>query len=307
MNDSVKTKEFTVLTPFTVKEADVQDRTGENVLKVVGYCNWAGKDMLGRTYTDLAGDVVVPSGVDLSVWSENPQILWQHNREQSIGKGLLMEKREDGLYIEAEIHKDAMDHKDFYRVKSGLVSMFSIGFRTYDCEYRDVDGMDAFFITKSLLLEVSIVSIPANSKSSFSVLKSLDGLGFTSDACKRSSTAVDQKEQDEVLPMKIKQEDGTEVELIDLIKNTVVSVLDARDAAKTLADEVEAARVEAERLEAARIEKEKEDAELAASELAEAARIEAEKAATEEKAVAAAGESLKSLAAELDTIKGLLA
>jgi HK97 family phage prohead protease len=171
-----QTGEFKILSRFQVKDAAINDTTADpKVITISGCCNWSGQDDEGKTYTDLAGDVVVPGGVDASVWSVNPQILLQHVRDSTIGEGLSIEVRDDGLYIEAEIHQDALDSKDWYRIKTGLLRMFSIGFRTLAGEWREVDGKDVFFITRSLLLEVSVVSIPCNSFSGFSVIKSVDG------------------------------------------------------------------------------------------------------------------------------------
>lgn len=289
-------KEFNVLTPFTVKDATVADHTNDSVIKIAGYCNWAGTDEMGKTYIDLAGDVVVPDGVDASVWQGNPQILWQHETDETIGKGLYLEKRPDGLYIEAEIHKDAMDPKDFYRIKSGLVCMFSIGFRGLDAEYKEIDGKGVFFITKSLLLEVSVVSLPCNSKSGFSLVKSLGtGVGIYADV-KRPLQSEVQNKQEEVLTMKvkIKREDflsaaeqehlkglrvdptsEVEIDLVDLIKRVTTQTLEEFQAVAAEKDAKEAEALAAKAAE-----------ELAAKEesdrVAAAAALEAEAKAAEE-------------------------
>lgn len=320
-----KTKEFTVLTPFSIvtKDASVTDSTGNDIIKIAGMANFSGSDDQGGTYVDLVGDVVMPSGVDTSVWSINPQILWQHDREETIGEGILLEKRPDGIYIECFIHKGAMEDQDWYRVKSGLVKMFSIGFRTLDGTYQTIGDEDVFFITKCLLLEVSIVSIPANSKSSFSLVKSLNG-GFTSDrkvALDTNSKGTQHKiDKEEILMnIKIKRSDmlsvadletfkalggdsETEVEvdiasyLKGLVAQEVASVLAAKEKELAELKAAEEAKAITEAEEAAKLEAEAKAAEDAA---AESAKLEEEKALADEFAeYKALVETLKTAIAE---------
>lgn len=192
-------REFRVLTPFQVvktetvagrKGATIVDGDGPGtsssaqgnprVLRCSGYANWCGEN---STYVDLVGDVVVPSGVELSVWQDNPQILWQHDPWLSVGQGTTLERRNNGLYVEFDVHLDTLSVEDAYRVENGLVKFLSIGFRVLDGEFREIgtamaEGpcgfQEAFFITRSLLLEISLVTIPANSASGFSIVKQID-------------------------------------------------------------------------------------------------------------------------------------
>lgn len=171
-----ETKEFNILSSFKVKED-----SSEETLTIEGIANFSG-DFNEETgegcFIDLAGEVVVPSGMDISLYKKNPVILWQHEREDVIGRALSITKKPDGIYIKAEIHAGAMDPEDFYKIKAGLVSMFSIGFRCKAGEYKDVGGKQVFFITKSTLFETSCVSIPCNYGSAYSIVKSLGDDGF---------------------------------------------------------------------------------------------------------------------------------
>jgi HK97 family phage prohead protease len=198
MQKNADGREFRVLTPFQVikseavfgrKGATIIDSGGTGstdaqdnprVLRCSGYANWCGEN---STYVDLVGDVVVPSGVELSVWQDNPQILWQHDPWLSVGQGVKLEKRSDGVYVEFDVHLDTLSPEDVYRVENGLVKFLSIGFRVLDGEFREIgtpmaEGpcgyQEAFFITRSLLLEISLVTIPANSASGFSIVKQID-------------------------------------------------------------------------------------------------------------------------------------
>jgi HK97 family phage prohead protease len=185
-NIEFSTKEFNVYFPFSQKAVidcpacggspcSCAEPTGK-VLKIEGYANFCG-DMNDEAsiFVDHCGDVMVPSGFDLTVWKKNPQILWQHDRNYTIGKGLTATKKADGLQITAEIHEGSMEEEDFYKVEHGLVSMLSVGFRTQAGEFREVNKQQVFFITKALLYEVSVVSIPMNAESGFNLIKSLDG------------------------------------------------------------------------------------------------------------------------------------
>lgn len=180
------TKEFNVYFPFASKAADCKDCGNDpctcemeghdgKVLEIKGWANFAGNlDDEASIFVDHAGDVIVPSGFDLKTWNKNPQILWQHDRNYTIGKGLKATKKKEGLEITAEIHEKAMEEEDFYKVDKGLVTMLSVGFRTMAGEYKEINKRNVFFITKALLYEVSVVSIPCNSESGFSIVKSLE-------------------------------------------------------------------------------------------------------------------------------------
>lgn len=185
--DDFSTKEFKVFFPFSAKAAactdcgtdpctcGTEEETGK-ILKINGYANFCGDlEDEASIFVDHAGDVIVPSGFDLKTWNRNPQILWQHDRSYTIGKGIKAVKKADGLEITAEIHEKAMEEEDFYKVEKGLVTMLSVGFRTLAGEFREINKQNVFFITKALLYEVSVVSIPCNAESGFSIVKSFDG------------------------------------------------------------------------------------------------------------------------------------
>lgn len=178
MKDKLETKEFKVLAPFKVK-AEGEDNA--EVIIIEGIANFQGEmDAEGNgCFVDLSRETVVTSGIKLDVYKNNPQILWQHNRNYTIGKALSVTKKSDGLYIKCELHKEAMDEKDFYRVKSGLVSFFSIGFRCLKVTEKEIKGKPVWFIEESQLFECSVVSLPCNTESSFSqVVKSYEDGSF---------------------------------------------------------------------------------------------------------------------------------
>ena len=132
---------------------------------------WANKSMAdnGVGIVDRDGDVVLPTAYNMENFLKNPIILYQHDRGQPIGKMLNFEISQKGLEITAEIFKD-MNNAAYVGVKNGVLRTFSVGFRGHDGHY-DGDN-DIFYFTDVELLEVSVVSVPANQDSVFSVMNS---------------------------------------------------------------------------------------------------------------------------------------
>lgn len=161
----------------------VEDDSKEKGVKIKGYAST--KDQ------DRGDDVVVPGAFEESIkttYKDNPMILFQHNRDEPIGKAISMEVDSKGLLIEAIIY----DEKIGSLVKQGVLKTFSIGYMPKEIEYRDKDdelldpndqqqrmriwveeGVKRI-IKKLELLEVSIVTLPMNASALFSLAKSLD-------------------------------------------------------------------------------------------------------------------------------------
>jgi len=289
----VETKEFNMMAPFSLTEKDATIVGDENVITIAGYANYTGLDASGKTYIDIVGDLLSVDGIDLSVWASNPVILLGHNRDQVIGKGTRVEKRADGLFIECELHRSAMDEKDWYRLKSGLTCHYSIGFRTQDAMFKEVDGKEVYFITKSLLLECSCVNIPANSMSSFERIKELTDKETNEEII---MTNIKVKRAD-LLSVKdleaFKSLGGNEAEEVEISVATFLKNLVAQEVASAL----EAKEKESKELQ------EKEAQELKEKEAAELAEKEA---AEQEAADKAKLEEEKQLADELAEVKSLV-
>lgn len=216
--ESIETKGFNLLVPFSVK-ADPEAADGET-LHLEGIANFCGDlENTSAIEVDLAGEVVVPTGMDISIYKGNPQILWQHNRDYTCGACDKITKKKDGIYIEATIHKGAMEDEDWYRVKSGLITRFSVGFRCKGGEFKEINGKSVYFITKSLLLEISLVSIPASSSSSFHVVKSLgeDTGIYSGDLIDKSEASTEIEATANTTPIKEKKMTTITVKEMDLL------------------------------------------------------------------------------------------
>jgi len=122
--------------------------------------------------TDRVGDVV-----PTSVWAKgmdnylkNPIILAFHDQRMPVGKMVDHKVDDKGLWIKAAITDAA---GDVYKlIKKGILSAFSIGFRVKDAEYKS--EAEVFLIKDLELHEISVVSVPANQNTLFSLAKAFD-------------------------------------------------------------------------------------------------------------------------------------
>ena len=136
-------------------------------LKIAGYANTTAKDR--------AGDIVTANawakGVDN--FRRNPVLLYQHKHDCPIGKVNKITVDKKGIFVEAAVSKAAEDNHGIQTlIKDGALKSFSVGFKVKDGKYnRDEDSM---YITDVELLEISVVSVPCNQDSLFSVRKSFE-------------------------------------------------------------------------------------------------------------------------------------
>ncbi len=144
--------------------------------------------------TDRTGDIVEPDGAEFKL---PLPLLWQHDSKQPIGEVFAAKVTKAGIEIKARIArmdepgklKDRLDEA-WQSLKLGLVRGLSIGFKSL--EDADIKGTFGIRFIKWLWLELSAVTIPANSDASILSIKQHDlGVpesGTTADR-PRSSTA----------------------------------------------------------------------------------------------------------------------
>jgi len=124
------------------------------------------------TDIDRQGDVVPASVWEKGIqnYLKNPVILAYHDHSEPVGR--MVEHKIDGkgLWIKARISSAASEV--FNLVKDGVLTAFSIGFRIVDAEYNSAAEL---FVVKELELhEISVVSVPANQNTLFSLSKAFD-------------------------------------------------------------------------------------------------------------------------------------
>lgn len=127
--------------------------------------------------TDRMGDIVEPLGAKFAL---PMPLLWQHRADQPVGTVEFAGPTENGIPFRARIArisepgelKNTVD-KAWQAVKAGLVRAVSIGFRVLPDGYEVMkDG--GWRIKKWEWLELSLVTIPANSGAIIQTVKSLD-------------------------------------------------------------------------------------------------------------------------------------
>lgn len=141
---------------------------GNKSLKIAGYANTTAKDR--------AGDIVTAEAWAKGVenFRRNPVMLYQHKHDCPIGRFDSITVDKKGIYVEGNVSEAAEKNYGIHTlIKDGALKSFSVGFRVKDGKYNSKD--DTMLITDVELLEISIVSVPCNQDSLFSLRKSFDG------------------------------------------------------------------------------------------------------------------------------------
>ena len=147
---------------FEVKEFDEDSRT------VAGIATTPTPDRMG--------DIVEPKG---AVFKLPLPLLWQHDSRAPVGHVTDAKVSDSGITVRAKILKtdepgrvkDRLDEA-WQSLKLGLVRGFSIGFQALESA-RIKDTWSEHFM-KWDWLELSLVTIPANSEASITSIKSAD-------------------------------------------------------------------------------------------------------------------------------------
>ena len=138
---------------------------GDGELRIAGY---ASTDSIDRQSDRILPTAWTRGG--LRNYEINPILLFNHDYDRPIGKVIEMSTDKRGLRIKAVISKSAGEIYDL--VKEGVLSTFSVGFLVKDADYdKSADGL---IVKDAELLEVSVVSVPANQDATFSLAKSFD-------------------------------------------------------------------------------------------------------------------------------------
>jgi len=144
--------------PITFKIKDVAEDGGDTVIE-----GWANKAIVDR-----GNDLLKKSSWDLKNFNKNPIILFNHDKDKPIGRALGIEATDEGLYIKARISKSKDPMVSYVRdmIKEGILNAFSVGFDASE-EVKDESGVNN--ITRAELYEVSVVTMPMNQDSLFSL------------------------------------------------------------------------------------------------------------------------------------------
>jgi HK97 family phage prohead protease/HK97 family phage major capsid protein len=156
---TIKDKVFNLSSQFT-KELPTADETIDSIF-ISGYAS--------ANTPDRVGDVVPSSVWDKGMqnYLKNPIVLAYHDHDDPIGRMVEHKVDSKGLWIKARISAAA---EVFNLIKDNVLTAFSVSFRVLDAEYNAVTEL---FVIKELeLIEISVVSVPCNQDTIFSLSKS---------------------------------------------------------------------------------------------------------------------------------------
>ena len=240
--------------------------------------------MASTNNTDRVGDIIeseawTKGGLDNFL--NNPVILFNHDYNQPIGRAVSLGTNDNGLQLKAKIAKSAGHVGEL--IKEGVLGAFSVGFRVKDAEY--MTESDGYRIKDAELLEVSVVTVPANQAATFSLAKSFDS-EMDYEEFKKSFTLNDSEEKhvlnvretedkvtvefekhsDESMPKDLSQVEAQEKTMSDIDIDAIVAAAVEKTAAAMAMKDAERkaeeqAKMEAEQKAAAEAEAQKADEE----------------------------------------------
>jgi HK97 family phage prohead protease len=171
------------LEPPTLTDAAQRTRFYTDVPFTKAYTGKSGDlELTGYASTwveDRDGEFVHPQAFDRSLddyLAKNPQVLWQHNMDWPLGSVVEARVDANGLAVRAIVRKPVEGEEPwkisaYHDIKAGIVRTFSIG----GYMMRDYQG-GRIVILDVELLEISVVSIPANPDSIFeAAVKAIKG------------------------------------------------------------------------------------------------------------------------------------
>ena len=158
-----KNKVLFLNSSFTKSELPTADGKIDSVI-IEGYASTNDVDRHG----DIVPAAVWEKGMEN--YLKNPVILAYHDHSEPVGRMTDHRLDEKGLYVKARISAAAEDV--FNLVKDGVLTAFSIGFRIVDAEYNS--ALELFVVKELELHEISVVSVPANQNTLFSLSKAFD-------------------------------------------------------------------------------------------------------------------------------------
>ena len=125
---------------------------------------------------DSYGDVIAPGAFAKSLKRDATPLMFLNHDPYSIpiGRWTKLEEDDFGLKVEGEFIDTAMGRDAYVASKSGAITGLSIGFRPQEVKLGKPGTGEPIRTIKSVeLLEISVVTFPANAKARISDVKSL--------------------------------------------------------------------------------------------------------------------------------------
>jgi HK97 family phage prohead protease len=137
----------------------------------------------GSVFNNLDQDYdVVRPGAFKSTLERQPRIkmLWQHRASEIIGSFISLHEDDKGLLVEGRINLGTEKGREAYALlKAGDMDGLSIGYRVKDFEVDTKTGVR--FLKDLDLMEISLVTMPANQRALVTDVKSVEGVTSLSD------------------------------------------------------------------------------------------------------------------------------
>lgn len=155
-------------TNFEIKSSEIKEQGEGNFGFFEGYASVFD-------VVDSYGDIVKKGAFTTSIKSKKTMpMLYQHSATEVIGSFYELKEDDAGLFVRGRINLDVAKAKETYSLlKAGDISSMSIGYRTTD---TDTDKNGSRLIKALDLVEISIVTFPANTSAVVTQVKSLDDI-----------------------------------------------------------------------------------------------------------------------------------
>lgn len=137
---------------------------------------------------DCMGHIVMPGAFDRSIRAKGLhgpggiRLLDNHNSERVAGAITRLQTVRDNLEIDAQLNLNIGYARDLYEIAKQVGGLnFSVGFRLEEFEIVDAKSSkrgETLIVKQGELVEVSVVTFPAQAEATMSVVKSRDAAGL---------------------------------------------------------------------------------------------------------------------------------
>lgn len=127
---------------------------------------------------DSYGDVIVPGAFKRSLADHRrnksrPKMFWQHDPSQPIGSWVEIVEDDKGLLVTGQLNMDVQRGREAHALlKAGDIDGLSIGYRVVKASANEAE--EVMLLKELMLVEVSVVSQPANPLATVSAVKAAE-------------------------------------------------------------------------------------------------------------------------------------
>lgn len=127
---------------------------------------------------DSYGDVILPGAFKRSLADHKrnksrPKMFWQHDPGQPIGSWTEIAEDDKGLLVTGQLNMEVQKGREAHALlKAGDIDGLSIGYRVVKGDFDEADSV--FLLKELMLVEVSVVSQPANPLATVSAVKAAE-------------------------------------------------------------------------------------------------------------------------------------